>query len=126
MTEHSLLEIGFRPLLDAAPDATVVVARHGSVVALNRDVESLFGWPEAELLGQPMNRLIPARFHRVLEHMLELPINHESPGTRPKGVRVSLFARRRDGSELPVEINRSPLGPGPDALALVTIRDLTE
>ncbi len=126
MTEHSLLEIGFRPLLDAAPDATVVVDRHGSVVALNRDVEALFGWPEAELLGQPMNRLIPARFHRVLEHMLELPINHESPGTRPKGVRVSLFARRRDGSELPVEINRSPLGPGPDALALVTIRDLTE
>jgi diguanylate cyclase (GGDEF)-like protein/PAS domain S-box-containing protein len=126
MIEHSLLEIGFRPLLDAAPDATVVVDRHGSVVALNHDVESLFGWPEAELLGQPMNRLIPTRFHRVLEHMLEIPINHESAATRPKGVRVSLFARRKDGTELPVEINRSPLGPGPDALALVTIRDLTE
>src|ERR1700737_4632763 len=106
MIEHSLLEIGFRPLLDAAPDATVVVDRHGSVVALNRDVESLFGWPEAELLGQPMNRLIPPRFHRVLEHVLEIPppISHESPETRPKGTRVSLFARRRDGSEFPVEI----------------------
>jgi diguanylate cyclase (GGDEF)-like protein/PAS domain S-box-containing protein len=128
MIEPSLLEIGFRPLLDAAPDATVVVDPHGSVVALNSDVELLFGWPEAELLGQPMNRLIPARFHRVLERMLEAhpPISHESPGPSPKGIRVSLFARRRDGSEFPVEINRSPLGPGPDAPALVTIRDLTE
>lgn len=128
MIEHSLLEIGFRPLLDAAPDATVVVNRHGHVVALNRDVEVLFGWPETELLGQPMNRLIPVRFHRVLEHVLEIPppISHESPETHPKGTRVSLFARRRDGNEFPVEINRSPLGPGPDAPALVTIRDLTE
>ena len=128
MTEHSLLEIGFRPLLDAAPDATVVADRDGNVVALNHDVESLFGWPEAELLGQPMNRLIPPRFHRVLEHMLEThpAISPESPETRPKGTRVSLFARRKDGTEFPVEINRSPLGPEPGALALVTIRDLTE
>jgi diguanylate cyclase (GGDEF)-like protein/PAS domain S-box-containing protein len=128
LIEHSLLEIGFRPLLDAAPDATVVVDRHGSVVALNLDVESLFGWTEAELLGQPMNRLIPARFHRVLERMLESPppTSHEVAGTRVKGMRVSLLARRREGSEFPVEINRSPLGPGPDPLALITIRDLTE
>jgi diguanylate cyclase (GGDEF)-like protein/PAS domain S-box-containing protein len=91
---------------------------------LNREVERLFGWAEAELLGQPVNRLIPPRFHRTLDTQ---PVFSEQPREgNPKGTRVSLFARRRDGSELPIEINRSPLGSGAGALVLVTIRDLTE
>jgi diguanylate cyclase (GGDEF)-like protein/PAS domain S-box-containing protein len=124
MIEHSLLDIGFRSLLDASPDATAVVDPLGTVVALNREAERLLGWTEGELLGHPMNRLIPPRFHRILD--TQPPLSHEPQQTPPKGIRVSLFARRRDGSEFPVEINRNSLGPGPDALALVTIRDLTE
>jgi len=122
--EQSLLNLGFRPLLEAALDASVVVDSLGRVVALNREGERLLGWSEPELLGQPMNRLVPPRFHRILD---TLPaFNQEPQEGQPKGTRVSLFARRRDGSEFPVEINRSPLGPGPDAPVLVTIRDLTE
>jgi len=124
MVEQSLLNMGFRPLLEAALDATVVVDSLGRVVALNHEVERLFGWPEPELMGQPMNRLIPTRFHRTLD---TLPVfDLQPPESQPKGTRVNLFARRRDGSEFPVEINRGPLGPGPDPLVLVTIRDLTE
>jgi diguanylate cyclase (GGDEF)-like protein/PAS domain S-box-containing protein len=124
MIEPSLLDLGFRPLLDASPDATVVVDSLGRVVALNQEVERLLGWAEPELLGQPMNRLIPPRFHRILDSQ---PVFNQEPQERqPKGTRVSLFARRRNGSEFPVEINRAPLGLGPDPLVLVTIRDLTE
>jgi hypothetical protein len=61
------------------------------------------------LLGQPMNRLIPARFHRVLERMLEVnpPISNESPGPSPKGTRVSLFA---DPDSVPyIESSQTPV-----------------
>ena len=120
MNERSLLDTGFRALLDAAPDATVVIDSLGKVVALNHEVERLLGWSEEELLGQPMNRLIPPRFHRTLDTP---PVfNQGPPEKQPKGTRVSLFARRRDGSEFPVEIHQGPLGPGPDSLVLVTLR----
>jgi diguanylate cyclase (GGDEF)-like protein/PAS domain S-box-containing protein len=124
MLDPSVLEIGFRSLLDAAPDATAVIDSSGRIVALNQEAERLLGWAEPELLGQPMNRLIPPRFHRILDTQ---PIFAGEPQpSHPKGTRVSLFARRRDGSEFPVEINRGALTPGADSLFLVTIRDLTE
>ncbi|HWN17769.1 MAG TPA: EAL domain-containing protein [Gemmatimonadales bacterium] len=124
MVEQSLSNLGFRPLLEAALDATVVVDSPGRIVALNHEGERLFGWTEQELVGQPMNRLIPTRFHRILDTP---PVfDHEQAETQPKGWRVSLFARRRNGSEFPVEIHRGPLGSGSDPLVLVTIRDLTE
>ena len=124
MVEHSLSNLGFRLLLEAALDATVVVDSLGRIVALNHEAERLFGWIEQELVGQPMTRLIPTRFHRILDTP---PVfNHEQAETQPKGWRVSLFARRRNGSEFPVEIHRGPLGSGTDPLVLVTIRDLTE
>jgi len=124
MTNPSPLEIGFRPLLDAAPDATLVLDSLGTVVALNHEAERLLGWTEPELLGQPMTRLIPPRFHRTFD--TPPVVSHEPQKRQPKGTGVSLFARRRDESELPVEINRIPLGAGPHPLVLVTIRDLTE
>jgi diguanylate cyclase (GGDEF)-like protein/PAS domain S-box-containing protein len=124
MIDLARLEIGFRSLLDAAPDATLVIDSVGRVVALNDEVERLFGWAEPELLGQPMSRLIPPRFHRTLD--TQPVFNQEPQDSQLKGTRVSLFARRRDGSEFPVEIHRAPLGPGPDPPVLVTIRDLTE
>jgi diguanylate cyclase (GGDEF)-like protein/PAS domain S-box-containing protein len=123
MTAPPLQEQGFRQLLDAAPDAMVVVDPGASVVALNREAERLFGWVEEEVLGQPLSRFIPPRFQHVPDARV---IDDESLGPLPKSAPVSLFARRRDGSEFPVEISRGLLGPGKDALTLVTIRDLTE
>jgi diguanylate cyclase (GGDEF)-like protein/PAS domain S-box-containing protein len=124
MLNSSLLEVGFRALLEAGPDAAVVLDSFGKIVASNHEVEHLLGWSEQELLGHPMHRLVPPRFHGVLESQ---PLfSQETPGSAARATRVSLFARRRDGSEFPVEINRSPLDPGTDPLFLVTIRDLTE
>ncbi|PYO93881.1 MAG: hypothetical protein DMD60_15125, partial [Gemmatimonadetes bacterium] len=114
----------FRQMLDAAPDAMVIVDQGGSMVAVNREAERLFGWTDAELRGEPLSRLIPQRFQQVYE---ALGVSDgESPGIPPKRAPVRIFARRHDGSEFPVEIHRSPLGPSEDALFLVTMRDLTE
>jgi diguanylate cyclase (GGDEF)-like protein/PAS domain S-box-containing protein len=124
MTDAALLEIGFRCLLDATPDASIVVDAHGRVIALNQEAERLLGWPEAELLGQSMDRLIPPRFHHILD--TQRVFQETAQDSQPRGTRVSLFARRRDGSELPVEVNRCPLAAGLDSMVLVTIRDLTE
>ena len=100
-------------MLDAARDAMVVVDQGGSAVALNREAERLLGWTDAELRGEPSGRLIPQRFQQVYE---ALGVSDgESPGIRSKGAPVRIFARRRDGSEFPVEIHRSPLGPSEDA-----------
>src|SRR5207249_4712398 len=124
MTTPRMQDKRFRQMLDAAPDAMVVVDQAGSVVALNREAERLFGWTDAEVRGEPSSRLIPQRFQQVYE---ALGVSDaESPETPPKRTPVRIFARRRDGSEFPVEIHRSPLGPSEDALFLVTMRDLTE
>ncbi len=124
MTPNPAQEKGFRQLLDAIGDAMLVVDGRGNVVALNPEAERLFGWTETELLGEPLNRVIPPRFQPLVQS--QLATDGDSPGVALTGAPVSLFARRRDGSEFPVEFNRSPLGPGQDALALVTIHDLTK
>src|SRR5215210_5540561 len=123
MSQHTLFDIGSRSLLDASPDATLIIDSLSKIVVANREAERLLGWNESELLGQPLNRLFPHRFHRMLDLA---PVFSGGPQGTMKGTCVSLFARRRDGSELPVEINRIALEPGTDPLILVTVRDLTE
>lgn len=113
----------FHELLDAAPDAMVVVDRDGRVTALNPEAERFLGWAEAELLGEPMTRFIPTRFHGLFGS--DAGTNGGAPAVAPRGVTVSCCARRRDGSEFPVELARRPIGQGNDARSLVTLRDLT-
>jgi diguanylate cyclase (GGDEF)-like protein/PAS domain S-box-containing protein len=123
MTQSPVQDKRFRQMLDAAPDAMVVVDQMGSVVALNREAERLFGWTDAEFRGEASSRLIPQRFQQAYE---ALSVSEaESSKTTPKRAPIRIFARRRDGSEFPVEIHHSPLGPTADALFLVTMRDLT-
>jgi len=113
----------FRQMLDAAPDAIVVVDELGRVVALNRETERLFGWTDAELLGEPSRRLITPAFQKVYD---ALGVSGgESPTAPRKRAPVSTFARRRDGSDFPAEVHASPLSTSENALFLVTIRDLT-
>ncbi len=102
----------------------VVLDRHGHVTALNPEAEHFFGWAELELLGEPMSRLIPVRFHRLLDTELEIaggcPAASSAPGT------VSCFARHRDGSEFPVELTRRSFGNALESRSLLTVRDLTQ
>ncbi len=124
MTTSLPQDTGFRELFDAAPDAMVVVDPHRTVIAVNHAAAERFGWGEEELLGQGIDQLIPTRFQRV--QVGEPESKGESLGVLSRGPTVSLFARRRDGQEFPVEISQGRLGAGMDASVLVTIRDLTE
>src|SRR6266571_725436 len=124
MTPPRMQDKRFRQMLDAAPDAMVIVDQRGSMVAVNREAERLFGWTDAELRGEPSSRFIAERFQRLYDAWDES--DDESCETAPKRAPVRIFARRRDGGEFPVEIHRRPLGPSEDALFLVTMRDLTE
>ena len=116
--------VEFHELLDAAPDAMVVLDRHGRVTALNLEAERFFGWTEIEVLGEPVSRFIPTRFHALLESDSEK--NDGSLSDSASASRLSCFARKRDGTEFPVEMARRPLGQGRDAQSLVTLRDLTQ
>jgi diguanylate cyclase (GGDEF)-like protein/PAS domain S-box-containing protein len=102
----------------------IAMDRHGRVTALNLEAERFFGWSEQELLGKPMSRFIPARFHPLLGSYVET--SGGSTAASATGESVSCFAVRRDGSEFPVELARRPLGRGSDAQSLVTLRDLTQ
>src|SRR5205809_5862114 len=124
MTTPRMQDKRFQHMLDAPPDSMGVDDQRGSIVAVNREAERLFGSTDAELRGEPSSQVIPQRFQQVYE---ALGVSDgESPEIPPKRAPVRIFARRRDGSEFPVEIHRSPLGPSEDALFLVTMRDLTE
>ena len=113
----------FSGLLEAAPDAVVIVDAQGQIEMVNRQTEVLFGYPRAELLGQVVDMLLPERFRRA--HVRDRAEYTNEPRTRPMGVGLELFGRRKDGSEFPVEISLSPMHSSAGLLVISTVRDIT-
>jgi len=117
-------EAWFRTLLDTAPDAMVIIDAKGRIAIINNQAEILFGYDREELRGQDLEVLLPERLRTC--HVAHRDEFVQKPSVRPMGSDLELVARRKDGSEFPVEISLSPVQTGSELFVSSVIRDVTE
>jgi PAS domain S-box-containing protein len=113
-----------RGLLEAAPDAILLVRPDGNIAMVNARTEALLGYRREELVGRPVEILIPERIRE--RHVASRRQYVENPKTRPMGAGLELAARRKDGTEFPVEISLSPMTTEEGTLIISILRDVTE
>ncbi|GAA3780119.1 hypothetical protein GCM10023083_15540 [Streptomyces phyllanthi] len=124
VSERKAAEERFRGLLEAAPDAMVIVDDTGTIRLVNAQTETLFGYQRDELLGRPVEILIPSRFHA--HHTRHRDGYATTRQVRPMGAGLELHGLRKDGSEFPVEISLSPLETADGLLVSAAVRDVSE
>lgn len=117
-------EAYFRMLLESAPDAMIIVDDEGKMTIVNAQAEAMFGYDRSEMLGQPVEILLPERMRNA--HAQRRNAYEKTPVLRPMGTGLDLVGRRKDGSEFPVEISLSPVQTEKTRFVSSVIRDVTQ
>ena len=117
-------EAYFRNLLESAPDAMIIIDEQGKIAIVNAQAETMFGYGREEILGRDIETLLPKRLRA--QHVSHRGQYVRDPKLRPMGEGMDLVARRKDGSEFPVEISLSPIRTGGRGFVSSVIRDVTE
>jgi len=123
ITERKRLEHRFRQAVESAPNAIVMVNKSGTIEMVNSQTEAFFGYSRSELIGQPVEILVPERFRK--HHVGYRDAYLAAPVSRPMGAGRDLYGLRKDGSEFPVEIGLSLIDSKEETLVLSTIVDIT-
>jgi PAS domain S-box-containing protein len=116
----------FRGLLEDAPDAMILSSRHGTMLLINREGERCFAYHRDELIGEPLEKLIPTRYRERHREQCERFFAEGMGARSMPHKRLDLFALRKDGEEFPVEICLSPIVGREGVAVLSSVRDLTE
>lgn len=124
VTEIRAAEDKFRALLDSAPDAIVLADAEGRIELVNEQVEHLFGYGRDELVGRPVEVLVPPSLREG--HRGHRSDYNAHPKKRPMGRGLELKAVRKDGSEFPVEVSLSPIKTPDGTLVMAAVRDISE
>ncbi len=117
-------ELRFRELVESAPDGIIVCDREGAIMLVNAQTERMFGYARADLLGKPIEILIPERLRG--RHPAHVRGYTGAPRSRPMGTGLELSGRRKDGTEFPVEISLSPIQVDQGTLFSAAIRDVSD
>ncbi len=123
-SELQIDEERFRRVVEAAPNAMIMVNQEGQITLANQQAEKTFGYPREELLGRPIEMLVPERVRSGHQGFRRDYLC--DPQARPMGAGRELFGRRKDGSEVPVEIGLSPIHTSKGPLVLASIVDITQ
>jgi PAS domain S-box-containing protein len=124
VVERKRAETRFRGLLESAPDSIVIVDAKGDIVLVNGQTEQLFGYQREEMIGKPVELLLPERFREG--HVGQRQSYFKEPRARAIGSGLELFGRRRNGSEFPIEVSLSPLVTDEGVLISGAIRDISD
>ena len=116
-------EARFKAVLESTPDGMLIVGAGGKITLVNEPLEEMFGYKREELLRQTIEMLVPERFHGG--HKAHRDSYLHQPRSRSMGEGQDLYARRKDGSEFPVEISLNPIRSG-DGQILAAVRDVTQ
>lgn len=124
IAEHAISEDRFRRVVESAPFGMIIVNQAGLIQLVNTQAEQLFGYRRDELLGQPVERLVPEDVRP--QHPAHRALFQAAPLARPIGLGRGLRARRKDGIEFPVEISLVPLSMHDVPVVLAAILDISE
>lgn len=123
VTELEFLEKRFRTTVEAAPVGMVMIDRNGTIMLVNSEMESLFGYSRGEMVGQPIEILVPVKLRQ--KHVGYRNRFFDDPVARPTNLKMDLFGQNKDGSEFPVELGLCPVEAESEIVALGTVVDLT-